>query len=292
MEIRPYNKNIFEHKDFKEQFWDAVDDFMKKDDFYPQKIEELETGEQRLYFTHTMEVRIVSLQQEGMMHIHYCTSDVSQCDYNDDIRIKLMKMVCNDDDNLFDGKSYQYRALEDILFDDIGDNTITYYLYKIVKDELIYEYNEIIAKEIWDYFLAHNDLEGKPITSVDLRKIIDDYREKYSNLNVYTNDYSLASVKVGEIAKIYLIRVYEKDYTSYTIKEIHVKYLGNGHYILLQEFEKSFCVTPELISKFFKHCLDTHDFQTATQLFEEKQCLGIWKLNPYYVIKMYLFSIS
>lgn len=292
MEIRPYNKNIFEHKDFKEQFWNAVDDYMEKDDFYPQKTEELETGEQRLYFTHTMEVRIVSLQEEGMMHILYCTSDVSQCDFNDDIRIELMKKVCDDDDHLFEGKSYQYQALEDILFNDMGDERITYYLYKIVKDKLIYKYNEIIAKEIWEYFLAHNDLEGKRITSIDLRKNIDDYKEKYGKLNVFTNDYSLASVKVGEIAKIYLIRVYEKNYTSYTIKEIHAKYIGNGYYILLQEFEKGFCVTPELLSKFFKHCLDTHDFQTATDLFNKKQSLGVWKIDPYYVSKMYIFSVS
>jgi hypothetical protein len=291
MEIRPYNKNIFEHKDFKEQFWSAVDDYMEKDDFYPQKIEELETGEQRLYFTHTMEVRIVSLQEEGMMHIHYCTSDVSQCDFNDDIRIKLMKMVCDDDEHLFEGNSYKYQALEDILFDDMGEERITYYLYQILKNELIYEYNEIIAREIWEYFLTHNDLEGQRITSVDLRKHIDDYREKYGKLNVFTNDYSLASVHVGEIAKIYLVRD-DRNYTAYTIKEIHVKYLGNGHYILLQEFEKGFCVTTELISKFFKHCLDTHDFQTATDLFDKKQSLGVWRIDPYYVIKMYLFSVS
>ena len=292
MEIRPYNKNIFEHKDFKEQFWNAVDDFMEKDDFYPQKIEELETGEQKLYFSHTMEVRIVSLEQEGMMHIHYCTSNVNECEFDEDMRIKLMKMVCNDDDHLFEGKSYQYQALENILYDDMGDDRITYYLYKIVRYNLIYEYNEIIAKEIWEYFLAHNDLEGQRITSVDLRKTIDDYTRKYNKFNVLVDDCSLASVNVGEIAKIYLIRTYEKDYTSYTIKEIHVKYLGNAHYILLQEFEKNFCVTPELISKFFKHCLDTHDFQSATDLFNEKQSLGVWRLNPYYVIKMYLFSIS
>ena len=291
MEIRPYNKNIFEHKDFKEQFWNAIDDYMEKDNFYPKKTEELETGEQRLYFTHTMEVRIVSLQEEGMMHIHYCTSNVSQCDFTDDIRIELMKKVCDDDEHLFEGKSYQYQALEDILFDDMGEERITYYLYKILEDRLIYEYNEIIAKEIWEYFLTHNDLDGQRITSIELRKIIDDYREKYDNLNVYINDYSLTSVNVGEIAKIYLVRN-DRNYTPYTIKEIHVKYLGNGYYILLQEFEKGFYVTPELISKFFKHCLDTHDFQTATNLFDEKQSLGVWKISPYYVNKMYIFSVS
>lgn len=156
MEIRTYNKNIFEHRDFKEQFWNAVDDFMEKDNFYPQKTEELETGEQRLYFTHTMEVRIVSIQQEGMMHIHYCTSDVSQCKFTDDIRVELMKKVCDDDEHLFEGVSYQ--ALKDILFDDMGDERITYYLYKIIENKLLYEYNEIIAKEIWEYFLTHNDL--------------------------------------------------------------------------------------------------------------------------------------
>lgn len=291
MEIRPYNKNIFEHKDFKEQFWNAVDDFMEKDDFYPKKNEELETGEQRLYFNHTMEVRIVSIQGEGMMHIHYFTCNVNQCNFTDDIRIELMKKVCDDDEDFFEGVSYQYQALEDILFDDMGDERITYYLYKILEDRLVYECNEIIAKEIWEYFLTHNDLEGQRITSGDLRKIIDDYTRKFNKLNVFVNDYSLSSVNVGEIAKIYLIKD-DRNYTAYTIKEIHVKYLGNGHYILLQEFEKGFCVTPELISKFFKHCLDTHDFQTATDLFDKKQSLGVWRIDPYYVIKMYLFFVS
>ena len=44
--------------------------------------------------------------------------------------------------------------------------------------------------------------------------------------------------------------------------------------------------------KFFKHCLDTHDFQTATDLFNKKQSLGVWKIDPYYVSKMYIFSVS